>query len=241
MQKTRTNRKTKTPNYHRRLLVSLGGIVIVGIIGILSITAFGPKLGYLLGFLSRHKNDPGKIPFLKPNTPFFSNMPEATNKDKITLEGFSQPGFTVKLYVNGPEKEKAVVDNEGVFTFTDIGLIQGRNTIYAKALDAYNNESDQSKTYMIVLDKEKPEIEIEKPKNGTTVKNLDGRVTISGKINERAKISINERNVVQKPDYSFEYLLGVSEGWKEIEVKAIDPAGNEAIEKIKVNYQRTSD
>lgn len=228
------------PDYNKRFWKALLGIIIVGFIGVGSLTFFAPKFGYLLGFLSRHRNDPGEVPFLKPNSPIFSGLPTATKDENIIIEGFAQKGMTVKLFVNGPERGKTTVDNEGVFTFLDIKLIPGRNTIFAKAIDSYNNESDKSQTHTVILDKDSPKIEISEPKNESTVRNLNSRIEITGEVNEKAQIYINGRMVIQKPDYTFSYLLGVDEGWTTVEVKAIDEAGNDSLEKIKVKYERKS-
>ena len=46
--------------------------------------------------------------------------------------------------------------------------------------------------------------------------------------------------MVQKPDFSFDYDLGVQEGGVTIEIKAVDPAGNEAIQELNVTYQEKS-
>ncbi|MBN1162368.1 hypothetical protein JXA34_01320 [Patescibacteria group bacterium] len=231
---------SKQPDYYKRLKIAVLGILIVSLVAVVSLTFFAPQIGYLLGFLSVHRNDPGEVPLIKPNTPVFSNPPTASKDDKVTLQGYAQKGMKVKLFVNGPEKEETTVDNDGIFTFSEVKLIPGRNTLFAKVEDSQGNESDKSQTLIIILDKEKPEIEIDKPKDNETIKNLDKRIEISGKINEKAQILINDRMVIQKPDYSYEYLLGVNEGWIEIKVKAIDEAGNDSIESIKVKYEQKS-
>ncbi len=63
---------------------------------------------------------------------------------------------------------------------------------------------------------------------------------IRGKVSEKAKIRINDRLVVQKPDLSFEFLLGVSEGDVNIKVEATDEAGNTKVLVVQIEYKRES-
>ncbi|EKD95075.1 MAG: hypothetical protein ACD_25C00077G0001 [uncultured bacterium] len=59
-------------------------------------------------------------------------------------------------------------------------------------------------------------------------------------MNEKATLKINDRMVIQKPDLSFEYVLGVKPGDVEIKIEATDEAGNRNEEIIHVKYQETS-
>lgn len=216
------------------------GITTMIFVGGISIFFFAPQIGAFFGFFSKHRGEESYRPTAKPSAPVFESVPEATNKDSIDLVGKAQPGETILLYVNGPEKAKTTADSEGKFDFVDVHLISGKNTLFAKAVDSQNRESDITTYFYITVDNDSPEIEIEEPEDGDTVKNLNRRLRVSGKVNEKAAITINGGTVVQKPDFTFDYDLGVKEGNIKIEVKAVDPAGNETIQELNVTYQEKS-
>ena len=218
--------------------MSLIGIFVFIIGGIVAVNFFGPEIGALFGFISANRNVELPQPKKALNAPIFKELPDATNNKELTIEGTSIPGATIKLFLNGPEKGEALVDGEGKFVFENINLISGRNTIFAKAIDEEGNESERSDTKVITVDTKEPKIEIEEPGNGSTVTNLDKRVTVKGSINEKAKVRINGKLAIQKPDLSFEYLLGVSEGDVAIKIEATDEAGNKKEEEIFIKYNK---
>ena len=231
---------TQTEELNKILLKRLMLLISILIFLVGAFAFFAPQLGSFFGIFSKYRNEEDET-IIKPNPPIFSSIPNSTKNVKITINGYSQPGITIKLFVNGPEKAETVVGADGLFSFGNISLNSGRNTIFSKAVDAYGNESDKSSTYQIYVDKDVPEIEIESPKKGETVKNLDKRIKVRGSVNEKATIIINNRLAVQRPDFSFEILLGVQEGSVKIEIEATDEAGNQSKETIYVTYQRSSD
>lgn len=224
----------------KKLVLNLMGIIAVVIFVILATLVFAPKIGSFFGFFSVHRNDEGNEITLKLNPPIISNLPESVGEDKVNITGFSVAGATIKLYVNGPEVGETVVGGDGIFTFNDIQLNNGKNTIFAKALDGKGGESDKSQNYQIVVDKDKPDLEITSPKDGSTVRNLDKRILVEGKVNEKTSIKINDKMAILKPDLTFEFWLGVEEGDVGIKVEATDAAGNISQETIDVKYSKRS-
>ena len=63
---------------------------------------------------------------------------------------------------------------------------------------------------------------------------------IIGKINEKATITVNDKQAVQKPDLTFEFQLGVKEGEVSVKVNATDEAGNKEEKSFKIRYVRQS-
>ncbi len=221
----------------RKKMLSI--FVILGI-SVLALSFFAPQIGSFFGIFSKYRNDPGYVPTAKPIPPVFIDALEATNQEKITLSGKALSGSTIKIFVNGPERGSTTTGADGVFSFSDIKINLGTNTIFAKAFDDKGNESDNSEFLIIKYDKSAPEIEITSPKDGDTVRNLNKRVEITGKINEKATITINERTVIQRSDFSFDFILGTDEGSVEIKIEAMDMAGNKSEKKIKVKYVKGS-
>lgn len=231
-----SQRRMSEKELRDRLRKRMIGIWIIVIIGVLSLFIFAPQVGSLFGYFSKYRNDPGYIPTPKPMPPVFIDAPKAINKESITLTGNALPGSLIKIFVNGPEKGSTTTGNDGIFTFSNINLNIGTNTIFAKSYDDKGNESASSEFLVINYDKDAPKITIEKPKDGDTIKNLDKRIEIEGKIDEKATITINEKTAIQKSDLSFDYFMSVSEGDVEIKIEVTDIAGNKSTEEIKVKY-----
>jgi len=232
---------TSTEELNRRLFITLLAIVGLVVLLVVSFVFFAPQVGSFFGLFSANRNQPDDITIVKPDQPVFSNIPKATKNNSITLNGYTQPGYSVKLFVNGPEVSKVVAGADGIFTFNDIKLIDGQNTIFAKTVDNTNVESDSTNIFNIYVDKEKPKIDIESPKDGDKIKNLDKRITIIGKVSEKSHVKINDKIAILKPDLSFEFLLGVqNEGNVKITIVATDEAGNDNKKEITVNYERES-
>ncbi len=221
----------------QKLRKTLIGIGVIFVLGVLMLFFFAPQVGSLFGFLSKYRNDPGYTPTPKPMPPVFLNVPESVKEDTITLQGKALSGNTVKLYVNGPEKASTTAGSDDIFNFSEVKLNLGTNTIFAKALDDMGNESETSEFLIIKYDKDNPKIEITNLKDGDVVKNLNKRVEIVGKVNEKVSIMINEKPVIQKADLSFDFFLSVNnEGDVKIKVGATDTAGNKSEEEIVVKY-----
>lgn len=224
----------------KRLFLTILSIVGIIIVITASLMFFAPKIGGLFVFVSRHYYEKETETEIVPASPLFVDAPEATKEEKINIQGVSEPGMSIKLFVNGPEVQSTIADAEGKFTFVDIPLIKGKNMLYAKAVNSKSVESEKSETINIAYDNTAPEITVDQPKNGETVRNLDKRILVKGKVSEKATVRINERQAILKPDLTFELIIGVEEGSITINVEAIDMAGNKKEEKVTVKYVKSS-
>ncbi len=242
MQQTAKFRLTRSEEkkLRQKLQKTLITLISLTVVLFLLVFFFAPKLGVFFGFFSKHRNDVDSETAIKPSAPIFSNIPAATKEETLTVNGYAQPGLTVVLYVNGPEIDKTIVGADGLFTFSNIKLIQSSNTISAKVFDQTTTGSDSSHIYTILVDKEEPKITIESPKKDETVRNLDKRVVVKGKVNEKASLKINDKFAILRPDLTFEFLLGATEGAMEIKIEATDEAGNVSVEKFFIKYVQGS-
>jgi len=231
---TKLNEEELTKQLVKTLIILVSLVILL----ILSFTVFAPAFGSIFKIFSR--GNLGNALVIKPSKPLLSQLPNATKETKIKVNGYAQEGMTIKLYVNGPEKGSTVVGGDGLFVFEEIELIKGRNTVFAKAIDSKGIESDTTDTYIVVVDNEEPKIELDSPKDGDTVRNLDKRITVKGKVNEKVNLTVNDQVAIVKADMTFEHVIGVEEGDVEIKIKAVDEAGNEKEETLKVKYQRRS-
>lgn len=240
--RTKTSRTSrgKEKELVQQLQKNLGLLFLAVALILVTFGFFGPKLGAVFSIFSKYRNDTGPGDIIPPAVPIFSQVPEATKDEKITLNGVTDPSATVRLFVNGPEAGKTTADNDGKFTFADVEISKNTNIIFAKAEDENGNVSEKSKIINTKFDDEEPEIEITEPTNGETVKNLNERVMVKGTVNEEAEVTINGRRAVINPDNSFELLIGVNERDVEIKVEATDKAGNTSEEKIYIKYEKKS-
>lgn len=197
---------------------------------------FSGGLGSFFGLISKVSRPSTKGDTSAPAPPYFYSPPSTTKEKNISLRGFSEPNSQVHIYVNGPETTSVTADGTGNFIVDSIELIEGRNLVSAKAEDADKNQSQASQMLEIVYDTKKPKITVTEPKDGSTVRNLNQRITIKGSTDEKSQVTINEKLAVTRPDNTFELLLGVAEGTVEITVEATDEAGNKSSEKFKVTY-----
>lgn len=216
----------------------LATLVVVGVIFV-GLTFFAPTIGSFFGLISKIGKPAVKEDVLAPAPPYFYSAPKSVNQKQLTLKGFSEPGSKVLFFVNGPEAGSSIADSTGSFSFDALDLIEGKNTIYAKAEDLYQNQSDKSQILEITYDTQKPKITITEPKNDATVRNLDQRILVKGTVDEKCEIRINEKLAISRPDNSFELLLGVVEGEVTIKIEATDEAGNRSVEEFKVRYVRS--
>jgi len=224
----------------RRLRTTMFGISAIIVFSLLAVFLFPTQVGSFFGFFSVHRNEKPYQPVAKPATPVFENAPEAVNDTKVTLMGNATPGTTIQLFVNGPEKASTTVGSDGVFTLADVPLNMGNNLLFAKAIDNNGIESDNSEFITITVDKEAPKIDLTNIKDGSTVRNLNKRIEIAGKVSEEATITINDNSVIQnKGDFTFDYWLGVSEGTVKIKIIATDMAGNKTEKDITVTYTKS--
>ena len=235
---TKATGKMNEEELYKRLFTTISAILLTLILLFVVFRFFGPKLGSLFGLISVHRNDPAERDKITPVPPIFSLIPKATNKKKLTLNGISEPGSSVFLFMNGSKKSSIITSNDGLFTFTDLELTEGKNTIFARATDKNDNESDDSEKAIVVLDTKKPEIKIDSPVNGETVRNLNKRIEVKGKLNEKANVMINGRVAIVQSDFTFGILLGVEEGNVSIKVVATDEAGNSKDETVFAVYQK---
>ncbi|OGC56797.1 hypothetical protein A2976_01535 [candidate division WWE3 bacterium RIFCSPLOWO2_01_FULL_41_9] len=245
---SKTARPSRQPALHQLsdeqltqhlMKIVLGTFVfLVVILG--SLMFFAPKLGAFFGLLSFRRNDNNKTVVVAPASPVFSDIPPSTKSENLTLNGFTEPGMTIKLFVNGPEAQSTISDNEGLFTFIDVKLIEGNNKIFAKAVNEQGAESDASIIVSILLDNKAPDVSIDTPTNGETVRNLNKRVLVKGTVSELSTVRVNGNLAVQKSDNTYEIVIGAEEGDLEIKVEATDEAGNTKTEKIFIKYAKGS-
>lgn len=168
--------------------------------------------------------------------PVLSAPVEATNSAQFKISGYADPDQQVVVVVNGQEDARVATDEEGAFT-AEISLTEGENGFTTYAVDTEERESKTGQDYIVILDTEKPVLEIEQPEDGKEFNSKDNPIIISGKTDPGSKVYVNDRMVFPNSDGSFRTSFSLANGENELKIRAIDTAGNETevVRKVKYN------
>jgi hypothetical protein len=179
---------------------------------------------------------------IAPPPPTLTNIPQATNSAQLKIRGFAEPGSTVNLFLNGEEKDSQLIGSEGQFTFEDITLEIGENEIYATAADSAGNESQPSAISRVTIDREPPKLEVTAPTDNAVIKEEKDKqtfVTVTGKVEEGAMVTVNDYQSIVREEGNFEYrLLLTNDGATTIKIVARDAAGNKTTVEKTVIYKK---
>ncbi|OGM13584.1 hypothetical protein A3A76_03320 [Candidatus Woesebacteria bacterium RIFCSPLOWO2_01_FULL_39_23] len=219
--KSRTEDKQITQSTFKFFFLTLIAISTIFFFGIPVLTKFSEFLTNI-NKSSKVEDRGDKIP---PPPPRINQMPIATNKNKLQINGNTEAGAIVKLYLNS-ENTETVANSSGDFLFTVI-LDEGDNELYAVAIDKSGNISSTTETAVVEYDKTEPTIVIAKPADSSSFYGTkQKRVTIEGSTEAQAALTINDRFVLVNDDGKFNYIYNLQEGENKLTIKAQDPAGN---------------
>jgi hypothetical protein len=209
--RAKTEERKNTKSAFLFIFLTVAAILAVIFLGIPILTQFASFLTNI------HKSGQSvdindKIP---PPPPYLSTLPEAVNNLKLEIKGTSEPGATIKIFLNGS------------------------NSIYATATDQAGNESQKTAILKVVFDNNPPDINISKPVDGSQFfgskqKNL----SIQGSTKTGSSLTINDRFVLVQDDGSFVYNTQLSDGENSFTIKAIDKAGNSSEKTLKVSFSQ---
>lgn len=214
--------------------------IIISVAIILGMITWGvPAAARLAGLLITEDTGIGGDSELRPTPPVFSDIPEATNSAEVAVSGFAQPGVEIALYVNGSEYKKILSDESGVFDFDNVAVTEGENTIYAFAITSRGQESEQSRSYSIAVDKKPPELTLTSPEDGHIYRGSTERIaSFQGTVSEEgSRVTVGDRIAIVQTDGTFSLQYQMVEGDQEVSVKATDKAGNEQEVKVKIRWE----
>lgn len=162
-------------------------------------------------------------------------MPEAINESSISLEGVSEAGATVYVFLN--EKKSEVVAGESGGFNLRVFLLDGENTIYAQAKDAAGNEGQKTQVHTIIFDDEPPALNISNPADGTQFSgSKNQKVSIQGTAEAEASLTINQRFVSIRDDGTFSFDVTLAEGDNSFIILTEDAAGNQTEKNLTLKY-----
>lgn len=154
-----------------------------------------------------------------------------TNQEKIIVEGKAAPSTTVHVFNKDAEAATVQATENGTFS-AEVTLHEGENVLTAKS-STEAGMTDPSNAVKIILDKTKPGITIENPKNGDKFNNE--ALTVSGTVTDANLdwVKVNgQKAAVQEGKFSKRILL--ENGENVITVLANDKAGNRLKKTVKV-------
>lgn len=221
---------------NKRTAIIFAGLSVVLIV---FLAFFGLRfLGQVTGFFENVESSNSQVnsdDVTPPAPPRLNYLPEYTNKEELVLEGTSESGSTVVIALNDTTKE-VITDAQGLFSAT-LRLQKGQNNISAKAIDINGNESSETPHSSITFDDEKPAIEVIKPKDGDKFYgNKQRQITVEGKTEADATLTINNRVVVIGSDGVFRFTTNLGEGQNSFNIKSTDQAGNQTELTINVEF-----
>jgi len=170
-----------------------------------------------------------------PAPPTFNYVPSFTNQQTASVSGSTEPGATVKITFNGTSQE-ALADKDGVFSF-NLQLQNGVNAFSAVSIDQAGNQSLKSQDFQITFDNKPPSLTINSPSDGSSFFGSNQRqVTIQGKTDAGAGVTINDRIISVDDSGNFQYTTTLNDGANPFAVKATDQAGNTTEKDITLNF-----
>lgn len=154
-----------------------------------------------------------------------------TNQEKTIVEGKAAPSTTVHVYNEDAEAATVQAAENGTFS-AEVTLHEGENVLTAKS-STEAGMTDPSNAVKVILDKTKPGLTIENPKNGDKF-NTEA-LTVSGTVTDANLdwVKVNGQNApVQDGKFTKRILL--ENGENMITVLANDKAGNRLKKTVKV-------
>ncbi|MEK7581149.1 MAG: hypothetical protein AAB512_02580 [Patescibacteria group bacterium] len=219
----------------RIFFLSIISVILIFVIFTVGISALG-KFADLVDAVFKNKAPAVKTDYSGLLAPILDSLPDATNSARLKISGFSSDGDKVEVYLQN-EKVGETSITGGKFSYEDLTLSDGENELALKVVGAGGAASDLSSTVKIILDKKEPALEVSSPSDGQTFLE-NNRIKIEGETEKDAQVYANGFLANVSADGKFDVTIPLTEGENQIEVKALDEAGNAKIAKLKVNFKK---
>jgi hypothetical protein len=233
MERDRLKRKLKRKTFRNTLLVIIGIVIFLVVLfnyGTQLLIKFSLLLAREDTSVSQNSEDLNYIA-----APDLNPVESATNSASITISGSTSiEKAKVKLYINNTLEETTSVTDKNEFIFKDVVLEEGTNEIKAKTVVENGKESSFSEPVTILYRNKAPDLSIDYPSNGQTLK--QNQQTLRGKTTEGASVTVNGFRAIVESDGSYSYDIKLNDGGTELKVVATDPAGNKTEKSINVTF-----
>lgn len=235
--KSRLSKKIENQSKKNLILTILGIIVVIGFL-----LKFGmPLLTNATMFVinAKNGNNPEQakvetVSFVPP--PLLDTTFTATNSSKINISGNAQTNQKINLYVNNELIDTQQAKDDGRFSFTNIKINNGVNTIKTKAVTKSNKQSEFSNILTITFKNTPPTLSLDSPSDGQSFSKDDKYANVSGKTDPGVKVTVNDSWAIVDTNGKFSYNFPLQNGENKIKIQAVDEAGNKTEMERKVNY-----
>lgn len=216
-------------------------LLIVSVLLLIFIFTLGiPLLGKFADFLDVvfRKSNSSQVTVDKsiPQVPILDALPDATNSARLPISGFSATDGRILIF-NNDEKVGETQSEAGKFRYDDFTLKDGGNNIAAKVVSSQGKESDFSQVKRVAFLQKEPRLDVDNPADGQTFSG-NNRIRVSGKTDQNVQVYANGFLANTNTDGSFEVFVPLFSGDNNIEIKAVDLAGNTKIVKRKVTFNK---
>lgn len=168
--------------------------------------------------------------------PVFNIPYEATNTARIDIRGYATYNSKVKFYLDDELKDTVNASEDGSFVIRDVSLSLGTNNIYGKTVDDKDRESFPSKTIRVILDNEKPSLEVFEPSDGKSIQG-ERKMKIVGKTEPDSEVYINSSRTIVNSEGGFTTEVSLSDGENIYNIKSQDKASNYTETTRRVTFQ----
>lgn len=228
------SRRDEKKRVKKTIYLGLASLALLGFLVFFGVPILGKFADFLDVVFGKKAADNSALQAGALPPPQLDQLPEATNGASLKVTGFAQYG-EIEVYLNGDKAGLAKVDG-GKFSYDDLKLKNGSNDVKVRLL-AEGKQSDFSVPTKVTLDTEDPSLAITSP---TPDQNFSGvnRIQVSGTTEKDVQVYANGFLANVETDGSYEVFVVLKEGDNDIEVKAVDSAGNSTTQKVKVKYSK---
>ncbi len=202
----------------------------------LGISLLGKFADFLDVVFKKNASSQTSMNITVPQAPVLDSLPSATNSARLSVSGFSATEGKINIYDNS-EKVSETNATGGEFKSDDLTLKDGDNNISAKAVSPNGKESDFSNVQKVSFLQKEPTLKVDSPADGQSFSG-DNRIKVSGKTDQNALVYANGFLANTNTDGLFEVFIPLVSGDNNLEIKAVDLAGNTKIVKIKVTFNK---
>lgn len=210
-------------------LLLLGGLLIFGI----------PTLAKFAGLVVNLQGSGQSVESADKNAPappvFYTTVPEATKEKILKLEGATEGGSTLFVYLNNDQTKEFIVGAGGNFDIK-LTLTEGENLIWANARDLAGNKSGESGKIKVFYDSQAPILEITEPGDNAAFSGSEKSITVRGITEKGARVTVNDRLAIVSSEGAFSQKVTLTEGENIILVTVADEADIETEKTLKVTY-----
>lgn len=232
--KSRLSKRVENQALKSIVLTVVGIIVVIVLLVKFGIPLFA-NISFMLGS-GNTKEDISKKKSSYVAPPTLNNTFSATNSATITVSGSAPAKQTITLYVNNEKVDETTANDSNSFSFGQVNLKPGDNSIKAKATDDTKTQSDFSNELTVTLLNKAPSLTIDSPSDGQEFKKDDKTASVTGKTDPGVKVTINDFWAIVDEKGNYSYSLPLHDGDNDIKIVATDDAGNKTEQSRKVKY-----